>query len=288
MPDNNLKDVLGQFNEGDLTVKLCSGIFSVVPGGPDFVFYNDLKGANNRLAGGDPDVYERAKELSKSDEMKSAIWVADALDTADAGISIYTGVKNLFSLFGSKSEAKRTFEADPQQATDAALKAAGLAYMIYKMYPGGIGEKISLYRETPAGQELALYYGVAEVALPFTDNLVEGGADLVEKLMKSKDGDITSKLGSMGNIGAAGLGQAKEVMGQFTGPLGGYVDQAKGHTGAIMEKVKGYLPSAATVANVADSATGAVATGVDLMPVWRFLGGRVVAEACVLRAQKGI
>ena len=44
-----------------------------------------------------------------------------------------SGIKNVFSLFGkSDSPKKRTFESDPQQATDAALKAMGLAYMIYK------------------------------------------------------------------------------------------------------------------------------------------------------------
>ena len=209
-----------------------------------------------------------------------------ALDLADAGLSIYAGVKNLFSLFGSKAEAKHTFESDPQQATDAAIKAAGLSYMIYKMFPGGIGEKIGLFKETRAGQELALYYAVAEIALPFTDNLAEAGGQLVSKLLNNQKGEMSSKFSSV--VGADALGQATGVMDQFTAPLGEYVDRAKGHTGPIMEKVKAFIPSAATAMNIADSATGAIASGVDMMPVWRFLGGRVVAEACALRAMKGI
>ena len=270
MADTSIKDVLGQFNEGDITVKLCSSIFGIIPGGPDFVFYNNLDGAVSRLAGGDPDIKEKAKNLAKSEEMSKALWVADKIDTADAGISIYTGVKNLFSLFGDKKASKRTFEADPQQATDAALKAAGLSFMIYKMFPGGVGEKINLFKETPAGQELAIYYAVAEVALPFTDNLVEGGANVISNLLSKHKGDMTDKFSSV--VGSDALGQATGVLDQFSAPLGGYVDQAKGHTGAITEKVKGFLPSAATVANVADSATGAIATGLDVMPVWRFPG----------------
>ena len=53
MPEKNLDEVLGQFNNDDYTVKLCSTIFGVIPGTPDFAFYNNLEGAVQRLAGGD-------------------------------------------------------------------------------------------------------------------------------------------------------------------------------------------------------------------------------------------
>ena len=287
MAEKSLESVLGEFKSDDYTVKLVSTIFGIVPGGPDFVYYNNLEGAVARVAGGDPSVLEKARVLAASDEMKRAVWVADKLDMADAGLGVYSGVKNLLGLFGGKKgEEKRTFESDPQQATDAALKAAGLAYMIHKMYPGGIGEKIGMFRETPAGQELAIFFAVAEVALPFTDNLVEGGTNLVQKLISSRKGDMDSKFSSV--VGSDALKQATGVLDQFTGPLGGYVDQVKGHTGPVAEKVKSFLPSGATMMNVGDSATGLAATGIDLMPVWRFLGGRAVAEACALRAMRGV
>ena len=286
MAEKSLEEVLGEFNSDDYTVKLVSAIYSIIPGSPEFVFYNNLEGAVNRIAPGNPDVLAKAQALAKSEEMKKALWVTDAIDMADSALGLYSGIKNVFSLFGKKEEKKRTFESDPQQATDAALKAVGLSYMIYKMYPGGVTEKIGAFKNTPAGKELAIYYGVAEVALPFTDNLAEGGSNLISKLMSNKEGDMTSKFTSF--AGADALGQAKGVMEQFTGPLGEYVDAAKGHTGPIMEKVKGFMPSAATALNVGDSVTGAVATGVDMMPVWRFLGGRVVAEACAYRAANGL
>jgi len=288
MPSKDIEKVLGQFKSDDLTVKLVSTIFGIVPGGPEFVFYNNLEGAVDRIAGGDQAVLEKARELMQTDEMGRAVWVADAIDTADAGISIYTGVKNLFSLFGGGGggEKKATFEADPEQATDAGLKAVALAFMIYKMFPGGIGEKISMFREIPAGNEMGVYYAVAEIALPFTDNLAEAGGNVISKLINSTKGGVDSKVSTV--LGGDALSQASGVLGQFTGPLGQYVDQAKGHTGTIMEKIKQYMPSASTVMNVADSATGAAAAGVDLMPVWRFLGARLVAEAAVLRAMKGV
>jgi hypothetical protein len=67
-------------------------------------------------------------------------------------------------------------------------------------------------------------------------------------------------------------------------PFGEYVDIAKVHTGSVMAKVREFLPSASTIGNIADSATGAAATAMDVMPVWGFLGSRCAAEACAYRA----
>jgi hypothetical protein len=47
--------------------------------------------------------------------------------------------------------------------------------------------------------------------------------------------------------------------------------------------VKGLLPGAM---NVFDSVSGAAATGIDLRPVWRFLGSRLIVEACAARASR--
>ena len=280
---SKLDDMLGEFKEDDYTVKVCSTIFSAVPGGPEFQFYNSLEGACDRLnAGGD---YDAAKKISKSEDMEKALWVADAIDKADSVLGVYTGIKNVMALFGKKEEKKSTYEGDPQQATDAAIKALGLAYMIHKMFPGGIGEKIGNFKDLKAGQEIAVYYATAEVALPFADNLAEGGADLVTKITERYKGDMVSKFG--GFAGKDAVEQASGVLGQFTSSLDGYVEQAKGHTGPIIDKIKSFLPSAAQALNIADSVTGAAATGVDMMPVWRFLGARAVAEASIVRAQQG-
>ncbi len=288
MGDVKLKDILGDFDKDDYTVKLCNGVFSVVPGAPDFEFYNDLEDALDRVVGYDEvddmddeeydDLYYAVKDLTKEEDAEDALWAADKIDTADTGLSIVTGVRNLVDMFSDKKDDGRTFEADPQQAADAALKGLAMAYMIYKLFPGSIKEKVEQFLEIPAGKEMAIYYAAVEIALPFADNLVEGGAAAVNKLMDKFGGGVGDKFTSV--FGGGALGDANKVMGEFAGPLGGFVDQAKGHGSAIMDKIKGYLPSAATVANVADSATGAIATGADLMPVWRFLGARMVAEAC--------
>jgi hypothetical protein len=277
-----INEILSQFKQDDYTVKLCSSLFSVVPFAPPFQFYNSLEGAAGRMQA-TSDTVTKASALAASEDVKNAVWVADALDTSDKLIAGYAGVKNLLSLFSSSSAPKaRTFESDPQQAVDAGLKALGLAYMIQKLFAGSITEKVNAFRELPAGQEIGLYYATAEIALPFADNLVEGGASVVERLVGKHKGDIQAKFAQF-----AGQEQVANAMGMLENlikPLDEYVNKAKQYAGPVTDKIKHYLPSAM---NVADSATGMAAAGVDLMPVWSFLGGRLAAEACLLRARNG-
>ncbi|MBX7058333.1 MAG: hypothetical protein K1X75_09745 [Leptospirales bacterium] len=277
----NLEQSLGKFNQDDLTVKICGTIFNTLPGGPPYQFYNTLDGAVQRV-GGD---LEKTRALAAADDGSKALWVAEALDTSDKLIAGLTGVKNLLSLFGS-APRKRTFEADDTQAADAALKGVGLAYMIYRLFPGDVAQKLSLFKELPAGVEIATYYVAADVALPFADNLAEAGAGLFKKLMNSQNASIASKFSAF--AGGDALGQATSVFGQLSEQLEQYAVVAKGHVQPLLQKVQSVLPSGATMMNVADSATGVAATGLDVLPVYEFLGARLVAEACAMRSARGI
>lgn len=280
---SKLEETLGRYEADHLTVKLCSSIFQVVPGGPEFRFYNDIEGGVRRHAtGASSDLIARTKTLIAGEDASQALWVADALDTADAGLGIYAGLKNLLGVLRKGDDpGKRTFEADPQQATDAALKAVGLAYMIHKLFPGSVSEKISAFGRLKAGQEIMTYYAVAEVALPFADNLVEGGGNLIGKLTNTHQGAIKERFSRF--AGSDAFTQATGVLGPLTAPLEKHVNQAKGHTKAVVTRIKDYLPGAM---NAADSLTGVAATGLDLRPVWRFLGSRLVVEACAYRAER--
>ncbi|MBL8019525.1 MAG: hypothetical protein JNM27_07675 [Leptospirales bacterium] len=275
-----VNEILSQFKQDDYSVKICSNLFSVVPFAPPFQFYNSMDGAASRL--GNAGALAQANQIAGTEDVQKAVWVADALDTSDKLIAGYAGVKNLLSLFSDTPKA-RTFESDPQQATDAALKALGLAYMIYRLFPGSVTEKAKHFLEVPAGQEVGLYFAVAEVTLPFADNVAEGGAGLVQKLVSKHKGDIESKFASF--AGGDQVKNAVSMLESLVKPLDEYVSKAKQYANPVADKIKQYLPSAM---NLADSATGVMATGVDLMPIWSFLGGRLAAEACVYRASKGL
>jgi hypothetical protein len=282
---NKIDQTLAQFNSGDVSVRLCEGLFSVMPFAPKFAFYNNFEGAAGRVGG---DVAS-ARQLAGSEDVGKAVWVGEALDTSDKLIAGFAGVKNLFSIFGGSgggAPRKRTFEADQEQAADAALKGVGIAYMIYKLFPGDVAQKVKLFRETPAGQEIALFYVTADIALPFADNLVESGTGAIKKLFDSQNAGIASKFSQF--AGADAFSQASGVLGQLTGTFEEYASKAKEYSGPVMSKLQSLLPSGASLLNAADSATGVAASGIDLLPVYTFLSARLAAEACALRAARGL
>ena len=282
MPEKNLNDILSGFKKDDYTVKIVDTITGNLPGAPEFSFYNDLEGATLRLAHGDTGVLARAQEIAEESDIKQALWVMYAIDKADMGVSVYSGLKGLMSFFtGTK---KRSYESDPEQALDATVKATAMGYLIHSLFSGGVKEKIHDFQSLPAGREMALYFALCEITIPFADNVAMGGVSLVGKIFSSQKSNMTSKMGSL--LGGDKTKSATMMLDAFAGPLGKTIDEVQGHSASITSKITSFLPSGAGLANLVDSGSGLAASGLDAMPVWGFLGGRVVAEACVHRAMQ--
>jgi hypothetical protein len=281
---SKVEAALSPWRESDVSVKVLSGLFSVLPQAPPFRLYGNLEGAISRLGGeaaGDDSV-GRARELAASAEAEKALWVAENLDKADAGLAVYAGLKNVLSFFGG-GRSKRTFESDPQQAGDAGLKLLGLAYMASQLFPGrSPQQRFEAVMALPAGQEALYYFAVAEVGLPFADNLVEGGTRVLGRIVGLARGDAGRKLSQFG--GGNMLNEALGSLDGFAGPLASYLDGARGVVGNLPRMAARVMPSAL---NLADSATGAAASALDALPVWSFLGPRLIAEACASRAIAG-
>jgi hypothetical protein len=280
-----LDRALGSFREQDYSVQVCRTLFSAVPGAPPFAFYADTAGAASRLAvPGNGDLSGRIVTLAGDKSVERALWVADALDKADMGLAAYSGVTSLLRLFGGGAGPKRrVFESDTQQAIDAVLKALGLSYMASLLMPGSPAEKAMRFAALPAGRDALIYYAVAEVALPFADNLAEGGAAAFSKLMRMVAGDGTSKFRQV--MGADAAAGAAGMLEQLRRPIEEQLDQARRVVGPLTEKLKAFMPAAL---GFTGSVTGAMATGLDAMPIWRFLGARLAAEATVMRADEAL
>lgn len=273
---------LEPYEADDLTVRICSTIFQVIPGGPAFESYNTVEAGVRRfdaLAG--PALIARTTALLEGDDAIAALRVSAALDTADAGLGVFTGVRNVLGAFFGRGVGSRTFESDSQQGTDAALKAVGLAYMIHRLFPGSVDDKLTAFWQLKAGQEIATYFVTAEVALPFADNLASGSGSLIGRLTSGHDRGIRERFDQF--VGHDAFGHASSILNRLKLPLGEYLQRAGGHTGTVAERVKGMLPGAM---NAFDSVSGAAATGIDLPPVWRFLGSRLIVEASAARASR--
>lgn len=272
---------LAEFKPEDYSVRLVHALFKAIPMAPPMHPYRNLDEAIQQLyPAATPAVVQKTRQLADSEGVRSALWMANLVDTADSSIAAYSGVKSAFSfLFGDR---KNSLETDPQQGVDAGLKLLGVAYIVYKLFPGSLGDKLSLYHTAPAGKALEMYFAAVEVALPFADNAMTSGGGMVSHLWEKYGGNAADKL-----VGVAGAGQvqeAKGMLGTIMAPVETVVQTVVPYARGAADSIKPYVPSALSMM---DSAAGVVATAADAMPIYKYLGARLAAESCVLLASRG-
>lgn len=273
---------LGQFTDSDATVRVCNALFGVIPFAPRLVPYRSMGDALRTLyPQADAAVAQRAMNLAASPEIASALKALSTVDTAATGIAVFSGLKSAFGLLRGQGSA--ALETDTQQGVDAALKLLAIAYSIYHLFPGPLPGRVQFFHTTPAGQQLSMYYAAMDVALPFADNMVEGAGNVLGGLLNRHGGEAAGKLGAV--VGGGAAGEAQGVMSSLLAPLEGVVQRvspyAKQAAGAVSQHMPGAL-------NVADKVAGVVATGLDMLPIYKYLGARAAAEACVLVASRGL
>jgi hypothetical protein len=274
---SQIQETLQQFKEDDYTVKLVSAIFNIIPMEKPYVFYNEFENGLRRIKPGlTEEDLKKAYQLLSDPNIESTLKAFTYVDTSDELISSYAGIKNVLNLFGMGSNQKRTFESDSEQGLDAGVKALVIAYALNNLYTGDLKSKIQGLIQTPAGVELLIYYSLIEIALPFTDNLIEGSSNTISKLFQNQH-EIQNKFNSL-RIGE--LNNATETLNSLQKTIPIYLDKVKNYVQPVAEKIKVYLP---TALNIADSATGVIASGADLLPVWTFLGARLITESIALR-----
>jgi len=275
---NPIDEALSQFKSDDVTSRLCTMMFSAIPFAPRQATYGTLDEATTALfPQATPQVRQRTQQLAGDANVKSALWMFDALDTGDTGIAIYSGLRTALGLF--QKEGASAFETDIQQGIDSALKLLGISYVVAKLFPQG--NKIASYHACPAGQALTFYWAAVEVALPFADNVIEGTGGFAQKLVEKYGAGAREKLGSAAE---ATVAHAAPAVQELLGPVDNIVAQVGPHAKRIAEQIQTHLPG---ISNAADKVAGAVATAADALPVYRYLGARLCAESVVLRASRG-
>lgn len=279
-PARTIESVLASFSEQDATVRTLWAIFGAVPGAPPVSFYQSLDEARMLVFPELDDAgMERARARATSPEVLRALKVADAIDTGDVGITVFTGVRSALTFFfGDKTKA---LDTDAQQGADAALKAIAIAWLTHTLISGPVTEKVNRLRALPSGEALLTYYAAVEIALPFADDAVSGAGGLVSKLIERYGANNAGRLDLAAGSGAADA--ARGVLANLTGPLDGMVQALSTHTARIATAAQQWLPPAiATAGTVA----GAVATAADALPVYRLLGARLAAEVVLQEASQ--
>ncbi|MCS6899084.1 MAG: caspase family protein [Myxococcales bacterium] len=279
---NPIDQALGQFSDSDATVRACNALFKVIPFAPVLVPYRSLGEAMRALyPQADAAVAQRVMNLATSEDIASALKALSMVDTTSTGIALFSGLKGALGLL--RGQGMNALETDTQQGVDAALKLLAIAYAVSHLYPGPIPGRVQLFHTTPAGQQLSMYYAAMDVALPFADNAVAVAGNLVGNLMNRYGGEASGKLGAV--VGGGAAGEAQGILGALLSPIEGVVQRVTPYAKQAANAVGQHMPG---VLNVADKVAGVVATGLDVLPIYKYLGARAAAEACVLVASRGM
>lgn len=279
MTESKAETILAGFSEEDATFKVLSALFSAIPGAPTLSFYRTLDEARMLLA---PDLddaaLERARAFLSSTEATKAIAIADTIDTGDVGITVFSGIRSALTFFfGNKS---RALETDPQQGADAVLKAGAIGYMTHLLFEGGVPEKVQRVFQVEAGVALLDYYAAVEIALPFADDAALGAGNIINRLLQKYGPANFARLESAAGEGSAAAAQG--MLAGLLGPMDQTVVAVAQHSTRIAAAAQAYLPPAIATAGTVASAVAAAA---DALPLYRFLGARLVIEAALHRAR---
>ncbi|MBW7859153.1 MAG: hypothetical protein H3C43_12870 [Leptonema sp. (in: Bacteria)] len=276
---NPVNDVLVDYTDTDLSVKVCRAILNNLPFAPNFDSYTDVAGAVLRVnPSATQDQISKAEKIAERDDgILKVVKTGIAIDRIDGGLGIYTGIKNSYDAIKNK-DRERTFEADPQQAADASLKALALGYMITVLFDGSPADRVRSFLSLRAGQEALIYYAAVEVALPFTDNLVDASSGWMSSLLVKTSGEAEKRFGQFAQ--GESLEMTKGILTTLTQTLDTILDQTRNNLKPFIDKTTQVLPS---IMNITDSVTGGVATALDLLPIWKLLSARIAAEAAAVK-----
>jgi len=282
----DIDQLLGDFGTTDYSVRLVRGVCHVVPFAPELDhWFCMVDGLKAMAPDAKKDVLDRAVEISRGEDAQRALWLIKSLDTADSGISVFSGVRSAYKMYQAANTEERidALETDTQQAVDAVLKGLATAFVIHKIYSGGIADKVDAFRKSQTGQAWIFYYAAIEVGLPFADNALVGGGSFLKSLFDTHQSSQLEKLAAV--AGEQEAEEARSLMAKLLGPMETMVGMASEHLTPVANAASEFIPKAM---NVGDKVAGVAATGADVLPVYRFLGSRLVAEACLRRALEDV
>ncbi len=269
---------LAGFPPTSVTARLCGALYAQLPNAPALPPYASFDAAAQSLhQDWKPETLARARELASAKPVADVRNAARAIDTGDTGLTIVTGLRSALSLFwGDKAQVAD----EAQQKADAALKALGIAFIAGRLFEGTVKERLAQLRRVPAGRSLLLYYGMAEVALPFVTDVVAAEGSFVRDLVATQATSIASKLGTI--VGKDGVDNAVKVLDELVETLDGIALKTVQYVEPVATSVQAYLPGPIKAAG--GELTDLAAIGADMLPVYRYLVNRLAAESALFRA----
>lgn len=276
---------LAEFKPTDASFRLVQTVLKIIPGAPAFPPYAGLADAVAAM-GGNPEEVAAATPHLADEDIANVLWMSRMVDMGDRGYAIFTGLSSALCLFFGRSNAEKRSDAldtDVQQRNDAVLKALAIAYLTWRAFPGSLADRARWLTHTPSGQALLNYYAAIEIGLPFADNALLAGGRLVDDLFDRYGALQLDRMGSLAE--GRDMGGVSGMLGHLTGSIKQVIDQVTPYLATIALRAREFVP---TALEVEDKVAGALATAADVLPVYRLLGGRLAAEAAVVRGRTAV
>ena len=271
--------MLDKFGLRDVTAVATNGLLRVLPYADTLPPVDSLAElAQLMLGASNAEVTAQAEHHVSSDASRKALWVTTGLDAGDGIVTVVSSLRSAVALYIARKSGK---QAPPSwaahQGGDAVLKALGIGYLLNLCFPDSDDAVLEL-SELPAGRALLAYFAAAEVALPFVEQLSED-EQVFSSLMSQHLDAQAAKLATV--TGKPAVEEARRHLESIALTVDSLVNRSGDYLGPFVQSAEGMVPGAG---GVVDTIGDVMAAGADVLPVYRYLGTRLVSEAAVSRA----
>lgn len=273
--DNPIDQILVEFNENTPTVILLRLILENIQTAAEFYYYEDLKSAIRRYEK-EPNeqIYKKVLNFAKYNQtIQKILNTLVLIDQNKIELGFFAGIKSDYEFLIEKEKVGNS-ETDPLQVLDTGIKAIAFGYIVSL-----ISEELSLnFLRIKAGIELLYYFILVKLVLPFANYQKETGAGFLYQILQEREKEISKIFSDF--IDKHSYQKARYVLDIISYELDQASSEISKNFLQIKENLTNVLPN---LMNVTDSTPEGISITLNLMPMWKFLGARLSAEACVLR-----
>lgn len=269
---------ISTYAPNDATTRLVQALLGVLPTAMPHRPWRDLTAASEATFPAAMGLEAPARVLLAGPTMATAVALAKAVDDADRGVSLLSGLGAAWSLFLGAPPATAF---DDAQREDAALKGLALLVVCETLVPGdAAAERWRTFEALPAGSALLHWFGAIEVAIPFAGT--PPAPDVVAALFAKFGEGAQRRLAPV--VGAAAIAEAMAAYPTALPSFEAVAAVGASRVDALLATAQGYLPTRAVP--VSGAVGDLVAKAVDALPCWRLLVARLAVEVALLRARQ--